>query len=117
MVPIVMPPPLSRENDETRLRVVVPVLSTESQFWPEKLAPLDGVLQRRLELRDFSLDLGAIDARSARGDELVLDLAGDVDRRVEACEATSTVAEPRPRASVTVESALRSERIVVAIDQ
>ena len=37
MVPIEIAPVLSRENDDTRLRSVVPVLSTESQFWPEKL--------------------------------------------------------------------------------
>ena len=86
IVPIVISPVLSRENEATIVLVVVPVLSPISQFSPENTADSAVDSELRLQRRDFALDLAAVETRRAGRNQLRLDLAdgldGVVDRRV-----------------------------------
>ena len=99
--------------------VAVPVVvSTDSQFEPEKVAPSAPILScacsAAISVWILAL-LSALAPVAATSLSLISLTVATVFSRAE--YAVSTLPAPRPRASCTTDSELLSERIVVAIDQ
>ncbi len=90
-------------------RIVEPVFARER-------SRLGNGAQLRLQFGNFRVDLGLVDPGSRAATSLAL-ISSTTEWSVEAGIGRVVFAAARPRASPTVERALLSERMVVAIDQ